>query len=166
MSRLDYITIIIVGLCLLVLVYLLIQIAHFNEPVAEITSPVRAPDSSALIEKPALIDHLATTSTDSISNPNDSLSTPKNDAQAESPGKQAEYMVIAASFNSSSMAEQELKRYTARGYTDAEIGYFNRGKIVSVIVGRFGNAQDAQKRANEINTSFKIDAYVQRKRLE
>ncbi|MEM6379789.1 MAG: SPOR domain-containing protein, partial [Bacteroidota bacterium] len=88
-------------------------------------------------------------------------SVENNEAKTNSEGR---FLVVAASFNTLELAEQEQKRLARLGYNNSEIGYFNQRKIVSVIIGRYDDYATADAIAKEMKAKHKVDAYVHRKR--
>lgn len=166
MSRLDYITIFIVGICLVLLLYFLVKIANLDKIDPQ---PTPAIPSEAIVENSPAVD---TTAIDTTRPEPLLVDTPQapiqeqNEVVSENPTpKTEEFMVVAASFNTKALAEEEQKRIIRLGYEDAEIGFFNGGQQAAVITGRFPTYAAAQALAEQMKQDHRIDAYVHKKRL-
>ncbi len=55
------------------------------------------------------------------------------------------YRVVAGSFTKLDGARREMERLIKMGYTEAEVGYYNRGKYAVVVVKRTDNLNEANR---------------------
>lgn len=166
MSRIDIITIAIVGVCLIALIYLLSQIANINNPQPNIpkeNSPSMEDslDLDSTISQALEIDVDTNTISNLATEPQTKEPAINQSAKTSPAGR---FLVVAASFNTLELAEQEQKRLARLGYNNSEIGYFNQRKIVAVIIGRYDDYAVADEIAKKIKSTHKVDAYVHRKR--
>lgn len=69
------------------------------------------------------------------------------------------YRVVAGSFTKLESARREMQRIIKMGYTDAEIGYYNRGKYAAVVVKRTNSLSEANRIVDDLE-SRGIDAAV------
>jgi len=167
MSRIDYVTITLVGICLCVLVYVLIKVSNLNDQKPSGIDIDNSPDVQVFqpidSNKVALGDSLESKPEppmDTSPTPQvETGKTPKNEDL-----KKLDFLVVAASFNNRPDAEKEQKRLQALGYSDAEIGLFNGGAVVSVIIGRFASYSEAEKQADALQKERNIKAYIHQKR--
>ncbi|GAB5551570.1 MAG: hypothetical protein Sapg2KO_11610 [Saprospiraceae bacterium] len=166
MSRIDIITIAIVGVCLIALIYLLSQIANINNP-----KPSIAKENNTLKEDSSALDSIGSQAleieVDSNTNANLVTEPITKEQPVNQPAKTdpaGRFLVVAASFNTLELAEQEQKRLAKLGYDNSEIGYFNQRKIVAVIIGRYDDYDVADEIAKKMKSKHKVDAYVHRKR--
>ncbi len=74
-----------------------------------------------------------------------------------------EYLVLAGSFKIKNNAENEARRLRNMGYGNASAELFNRGAYAVVMVDRFDSASDAQNLVKELKSKG-VEAYVQHKR--
>lgn len=161
MSRIDYITVGLVALCLAALIYILSKVAGIDktpstpEPETISTSMTAASDTLS-------VQDTSTISEDTLLN-----SLPQNVEEAPA-GVTTEkrYLVVAASFPEESLALKERDRLIRLGYEGCEIGYFNQRKITSVIAARFDDYDVASAFAQKMNEAHQLEAYVHQKRLQ
>ena len=181
MSRIDYVTAIVVTICFVALVFLIYFASKINDPLPG-APPEVLPTEEAIQDTPPPLKNQNTvdnslTIKDEEKDPNSSpteavpeeaspSSTPEPTAPSGSNtgGATGKYLVVAGSLNQESLAQKEVDRLKKLGYSAAAIGLFNGGKIFSPIAGRFDNSGDAQKLVRELKTKHKIDAYVHLKR--
>ncbi len=69
------------------------------------------------------------------------------------------YRVVAGSFTKLEGARREMQRIIKMGYTEAEIGYYNRGKYAVVVVKRTDNLNEANRIVDDLERRG-IDAAV------
>lgn len=69
------------------------------------------------------------------------------------------YRVVAGSFTKLESARREMQRIIKMGYTDAEIGYYNRGKYAAVVVKRTNSLSEANRIVDDLERRG-IDAAV------
>lgn len=156
MSRIDYITLALVALCLGALIFLLVKVARIDDRLP--SSPVKVEEIRA--DSTGSTDTLAIAMRDTV------VSLPQKKQGTAPAGKEKRYLVVAASFPKEQLAQKELDRLVSLGYADCEIGYFNQRKIVSVIAGRFDDYAIASAFAKKMNEQHRLEAYVHRKRLK
>lgn len=166
MSRIDIITIAIVGICLIALIYLLTRIANINDLQPNMNTEnnsilVDSVRANSLDSTPVKVNSAVDTFSDL--NPEEKAPTSATSAPI-SPNQEGRFLVVAASFNTLELAEQEQSRLAKLGYDNSEIGYFNQRKIVAVIIGRYDDYATADGIAKKMKSAHKVDAYVHRKR--
>ena len=93
---------------------------------------------------------------------NGSSGTP-NSYNRTSGSANGKYLVVAGTFKQEANAAIQLKKIKKMGYTDAEIGKFNKSAYASLIVNRFTSASAANKLVKSLKSKG-IDAYVHEKR--
>ncbi len=69
------------------------------------------------------------------------------------------YRVVAGSFTKLESARREMQRIIKMGYTDAEIGYYNRGKYAAVVVKRTNSLSEANRIVDDLERRG-VDAAV------
>lgn len=167
MSRIDYITLAIVLVCLVVLVYVLVRVANLNSSAEPVDSPA-PPDilTSDTVRQASLDSLAAQLSLDSMARvqPAEKAEVENPAPRQTVPAKTGRYLVVAASFPSQEEAQAELIRFQRWGYDEAELGFFNAGKIVAVIVGRYASNAEARERVRELQRERDVEAYVHLKR--
>lgn len=192
MSRLDYVTIAIVAICIAALVYLIYMLlggpsaATSNTPApteqydntADETQTNDLYDSTELeptpaqedlgneeLTTPAIVDHSGEANTDEAVVP---APAPREYEEpgtpAPSAGSTGDYMVVAGSFRIKANAETQVKKLQDMGFTDASLGLFNKGTMAVVLVDRFDNADDASDLVKKLKDDYNVQAYVQKKR--
>lgn len=72
------------------------------------------------------------------------------------------YMVIAGSYLLEENARKMVNRLKRKGYSNAEIVYFNNSQYHSICAGRYNTRSSAKQTANRLISSG-IDSYVHRK---
>jgi hypothetical protein len=159
MSRIDYITVALVALCLGALIFLLLKVARIDEKadIPSVRPAIEVPTGG--IDSLPAADTAVPRRSDSVA-----LSPPK--AAVPVPDATKRYLVVAASFPEEALAQRELDRLVNLGYEDCEIGYFNQRKIVSVIAGRFADYERASAVAEKMNQAHQLKAYVHEKRVQ
>ena len=200
MSRLDWFTIAVVGICIAAIIYLLYKTSNIItgtetklDPKEQIIDELGlTEDDDATIDPENLetessdsettdVNGTATASTDNetatseanTDNIDDSSSKEVNDADSNanddnatsspSNSKSGEYYVIAGSFSLMHNAENFAAQLQRKGYPNAQVSKFNRGKFASVIVDRFTTSASASALVKELKAKG-IDSYLQRKR--
>lgn len=76
-----------------------------------------------------------------------------------------EYLVWGGSFSTRAGAEEEQAKFKKLGYTQAEVSLFDKGKYAVVIVGRYPTQTQAQALVNELKTKHNISAIAKKKKL-
>ncbi len=77
----------------------------------------------------------------------------------DSDTRDGRYRVVAGSFTKLESARREMQRIIKMGYTDAEIGYYNRGKYAAVVVKRTNSLSEANRIVDDLERRG-IDAAV------
>lgn len=125
-----------------------------NEPAAAKPSdnaPAPSTQPARPIEKPAP--------------PPPAETKPQTPPPAQPPGdldndtRDGRYRVVAGSFTKLESARREMQRIIKMGYTDAEIGYYNRGKYAAVVVKRTNSLSEANRIVDDLERRG-IDAAV------
>lgn len=174
MSRLDYLTIGIVALCIVALIYLVyryVNLPHSDEnvqPTSEIVEKDTTQSSS-----PDLNGFPAEDSSENVQPGPSAVAEPSQTPKENTPAKaepvkpnpapeqpvapsvnttsesaasaSGRYMVIAGSFEQKSGAQKQLQKIKKLGYSHAQVELFNRGAYAVVLVDRFDQASDAKK---------------------
>lgn len=159
MLRNDYITAFLVGLCLIVLIYILIRIYNIHS-----YAPLSSTDLAAEMEADSTLkkfpqdtlkekDLLTTTMATEL---NQQDKTPKTDSSH----LEKKYLVVAGAFSSEKSAKIEVERIQQLGFQKAEVGFFNQRTIASVIVGRFHQQQAAIQLSTQLKKEYGIESYV------
>ncbi|HKK77650.1 MAG TPA: SPOR domain-containing protein [Saprospiraceae bacterium] len=160
MSRIDYITLALVALCLGALIFLLVKVARIDDSL-----PSTLAEEEEKVGK-IVVDSTVSSDTPAIAMGDTVVSLPQKKQGTVLAGEEKRYLVVAASFPEEQLAQKELDRLMRLGYADCEIGYFNQRKIVSVIAGRFDDYGIASAFAQKMNEQHQLEAYVHRKRLQ
>jgi cell division septation protein DedD len=74
------------------------------------------------------------------------------------------YMVITGSFRQLANARKSMESLVKKGYTDAEVGRFNRGAYACAIAKRTDSKSDAQALAKKLKGAGFPDAFVKAKK--
>lgn len=183
MTRLDYVTIGIIVVCLLALGFLIWRTISARSRTAPETPPTTQENlqddynyyqDTAQILPPtdedlddnevAMFDENAMDNTPApgASKPTSSKMPTITAPRSASSG---EYLVLAGSFKIKSNAENEAQRLQKMGYSNASAEIFDRGAYAVVLVDRFENIEDARKLVNELKGKG-VEAYVQQRRGE
>ena len=188
MSRLDYLTIGIVALCIAALIYLVYRYVNLpHSPTnttttevvdtdstqfqsdnttgfpAEDTSDKDKPGPGAVVE-PEVVPEEKTPVPSKNEKPAATepkpVPPPTNNNISETASLSAgRYMVIAGSFKEASRAKAQLRKIQNAGYPNARIEKFNRGAYATVLVNRFPKASSAKALANTLKSKG-FDAMV------
>jgi cell division protein FtsN len=172
MSRLDYLTIGIVALCIAALIYLVYRYVNLPHSTAntttttmvdpdstefqkedtagfpaEDTSENNKPGPGAVVE-PEVVPEEKTPVQPKIEKPAAPEPKPITPATDNNPSETARlsagrYMVIGGSFEQVDHAQKELRKIQKAGYPNARVEKFNRGTYASILVERFEKASDA-----------------------
>lgn len=170
MSRLDYLTIGIVALCIAALIYLVYRYVNLphsaenNQPNTEVVQPDTTrsvtdntagfPDEDTTSNNqpgPSTAVKPETTPEKITVKPEVKKPVPvpvkpieTNTASESASAASGRYMVIAGSFEQKSGAQKRLQQIKKLGYNNVQIGFFNRGTYAVVVVDRFDQSSDAQ----------------------
>lgn len=193
MSRLDYVTIGIVVVCIAALGFLLYRTTNLFGGDKEVTQPEATVTDTTSIDPYAYDDYSDSTSilpgTDEDADDNEVAPYDEDAAEKQSttptsptsPQRELEsttearpvaasertgdYLVLAGSYKVRENAETEVQRLRKLGFENAEVSPFNRGAYAVVLVNRFTDISDAQALVKELKAKG-IDSYVQEKREE
>lgn len=194
MSRLDYITMAIVAICILAIVFLVYKMTDLfggnsdGDTIENTDGIVELEDDTYDLENDPKEDlsggastdgttapaggSTTTTTTPATTNPSTNpptatggsteprpkpSSTPivegdeEENAGSTSGSSQSsyntsgKYMVIAGTFTQKALANQEAARLRGKGYENAKVEIFDKGKYAVVLVDRFNNMSDAER---------------------
>lgn len=193
MSRLDYVTIGIVVVCIAALGFLLYRTTNLFGGDKEATQPEATVTDTTSIDPYAYDDYSDSTSilpgTDEDADDNEVAPYDEEAAEKQSttptaptsPQRELEgtteprpvaaseragdYLVLAGSYKVRENAETEVQRLRKLGFENAEVSPFNRGAYAVVLVNRFTEISDAQALVKDLKAKG-IDSYVQEKREE
>lgn len=173
MSRLDYLTIGIVALCIAALIYLVYRYVNLPHSTAnpnttaiidadttqfqrkdttgfpaEDTLDNAKPGPGAVVE-PEVVPEEKTPAQSKKEQPAVTESKPIAPPVANNTSNAAtlsagRYMVIGGSFAQASHAQKELRKIQNAGYPNARVEKFNRGTYASILVERFEQSSDAK----------------------
>jgi cell division protein FtsN len=182
MTRSDYLTIAIVGACLVALVILIIRFSRISDEPAPLPIEPDFPENfedtlyqDTLDDPYAYTDTLPLEEAD-VSVPADAAApktgkAPKPavvpDVRAESAPRlrsSGDYLVLAGSFRYKDHAEAAARQLRKKGYSGAKVELFNRGAFANVLVDRFDSYSEAQALVVQLRNDGVYDAYVHRKR--
>ncbi len=192
MSRLDYVTIGIVAVCIIALAFLLYKTTNLfgggepetppNTTLTDTTAidPYAYDDYDTSSILPGADEDLddnevvpfeeepetganTTASQPSTSTPRASTTTEEPPRTVSAAERSGDYLVLAGSFSVRANAETEVNRLQKMGYTNAEVSPFNRGKFAVVLVDRFTDMTEAQALVKELKAKG-VESYVQEKR--
>ncbi len=180
MTRSDYLTLGIVGVCLAALVFLIFRFSRIQE---ETTLPLPTeqntpftqeeeyrPDtlddpyaySDTLDGKAVAADPYAPVAP-AAEQPIEKTQRAGNPPATSSNG--GDYLVLAGSFRFKMHAEQEVRRLHKMGYQQAALSLFNRGTFATVLVDRFDSYGEADVLVAQLRKDG-IEAYVHQKRVQ
>lgn len=81
--------------------------------------------------------------------------------EASRPAAGGRYMVLAGSFRYKHNAEAMVQKLRKLGYTDARVGYFNKGAFAVAVVGQYGDMNDARSTVQDLENKHQIEARIQ-----
>jgi cell division protein FtsN len=193
MSKIDYITIAVVVVCISLLGLVFWKVADLNwteetnlnteEPVMVNEEEEAAPfldekydvtdftseDTMVLENESAPILNPESEKGREKPRAKETVTPVKNDPKVENtipvPVATEEYLVWGGSFSTRAGAEEELAKFKKLGYTQAEVSLFDKGKYAVVIVGRYPTQTQAQALVNELKTKHNIAAIAKKKKL-
>lgn len=187
MSKLDYLTIIIVGVCLAAVVFIMFKVADLGKtknPLHPATEQEQVIDNEesgvpedAYTPPPApAADEPAERSSQPAIKWEKKESDPAEDNlpedQYEEPdappaiNRTGDFLVLAGSFRLRSGAEAEVQRLQQLGYRNAEVTLFNNGAFAAVLVDRFRDLGKAEALVAELQSDHGVEAYVHERRGE
>jgi cell division protein FtsN len=188
MSRLDYLTIGIVALCIAALIYLVYRYVNLPHSAANTTttemvetdntqlqkedttgfpaedaSENNKPGPGAVVEPEVVTEEKTPVQTKTekpaVPDPKPIAPTTDNTASETASLSAGRYMVIGGSFEQVDHAQKELRKIQKAGYPNARVEKFNRGTYASILVGRFEKAGDANALAKTLKSKG-FDAMV------
>ncbi len=190
MSRLDYVTIGIVVICIVALIFLVYkttnllgnkdQVAQENtdntdtDSLDTYTYDDYAPDSS--ITNPSVTDEdlddeeVSAYEEEKLDEEAKTSTAAAEQTNVErtsgSSSSDGDFLVLAGAFRVKSNAETEASRLRKLGYTNAEVSPFNRGAYATVLVERFSSMSEAQSLTKELKDKHNVEAIVLKKRAQ
>ncbi|MEY3079785.1 MAG: hypothetical protein RL086_949 [Bacteroidota bacterium] len=178
MSKIDYITIAVVVICISLLGLVFWKVADLNWAEENIqgteesiladeeeeeaapfldTTPVVVPEEAKtkekVISKEPVIETKPVKAAEKVE-----VVPPVNTLKEE-------YLVWGGSFSTRLGAEEEQAKFKKLGYNKAEISLFDKGKYAVVIVGRYPTQAQAQALVNELKSKHNISAIAKKKKL-
>lgn len=188
MTRSDFLTLAIVGLCLAALVFLIYRFMHIEEDAGMRPAP---PETTEVVEDvyatseddPYAYDDTTGAADDLAYGAKEIVTEVPAEAAAPKPEKpvvkkepvretapaprtsNGDYLVLAGSFRIKDHAEAEVRRLKKMGYPHAELSLFNRGTYASVLVDRFADSRQAEALVSQLKNDG-VAAYVHKKRAE
>lgn len=84
---------------------------------------------------------------------------PQAPVDLDNDSRDGRYRVVAGSFTKLESARREMERIIKMGYTEAEIGYYNRGKYAAVVVKRTNSLSEANRIVDDLEQRG-VDAAV------
>ncbi len=188
MSRLDYITIAIVALCILAILFLVYKMTDLftgketKDKIENVTAPVEEEDDMYDYEIDNAIDSAGTATSDEAGGTQPSTTTPAtaqpgskvldaSSSPSETDGETTtsqpvkatssggKFMVLAGSFKLKASADREAQRLRSKGYTNASVEIFDRGKYAVILVDRFNNMAEAERLVKKLSQD-KVESYV------
>lgn len=192
MSRLDYLTIGIVALCIAALIYLVYRYVNLPHSAAntttttmvdtdstefqkedtagfpaEDTSDNNKPGPGAVVEPEVVPEEKtpvqAKTEKPAAPEPKPTAPVTDNNTSETASLSAGRYMVLIGSFEQISQAQTQLQKVKKSGYGNARIAKFNRGKYASVLVDHFSQVSEAKALAKALKSKG-FDAGVMVKR--
>lgn len=179
MSKLDYLTIVIVAICLAAVIFIMVRIYDLGET----ENPIVVPETVQVDQEIEVVDENNESfipkesgrSFDPAQRPSASVpgTTPEpteervDETLTESTSTTMEgqtYLVLAGSFRLRSGAETEVNRLKGWGYSNAEVTLFNTGTYAAVLVDRFTDLEAAENLVQDLQNKYQIEAYVHEKR--
>jgi len=194
MSKLDFITILIVAICVAALgflVYKTVGIMGPEDTNSPIVEQVDEPTDTTTIEDEYAIDDEGEIITDDASTNNASEPTTTvddedypvdgesiNEDDDNSPtttdtskpsaydndSSSGKYMVLAGSYAQKVNAENQVSKLKKMGYDDAEVKLFNHGALAVALVARFDNYGDAAALKKELAKEGIDDVFIKKKK--
>ena len=173
MTRADYATIGIVGICLAALIYLIFRFSNIQEDKAFPMLPEKTEPRESVYPEDVIDDPYAYPDSLEEEEPlpqvvveepvADAPETKTTPAVAASPS--GDLLVLAGSFRFKAHAENQARQLKKMGYAEVEVSLFNRGTYASVLVGRFEDYNAAQALVKRLRADG-VEAYVQKKRMQ
>lgn len=191
MSRLDLLTILIVGICLAALGYLVYKTINIMNPPAPAdvpsvqdsydlgttdstdydwysgvdttTTAVGEAGDPGMTTDPATDDNTATDTYEETTPTTPVTEEEPDDTPTTSPrtSSAGQYMVLAGSFRQKSNAESQVSRLRKMGYNNASVELFDNGAYAVALVDRFGDYSTANNLAAELKGKG-VEAMVMR----
>jgi len=186
MSKLDYLTIGIVAICLAAVIFIMIKVYDLGRtdnpievPPTESETQVETSDPESELEStgempPPVNDRQrpAEPNQEPDDLDDEELTDPIEESIAPDQYQEegilsdegGDFLVLAGSFRLRSGAEAEVERLKKLGYKNAEVTLFNAGTYAAVLVDRFEDVAQAEALASELQSQHQVEAYVHEKR--
>jgi len=176
MSRLDFITIIIVVICLAAIIFLVYKMTDLfggkDKKPDTIENPIDSTSRAEDAMYPYDLDSTEATNSGFSDNQKEgsegdnsftdaSEDNSPTSYEGDSSGK---YLVIAGSFEYQHNADNFAKKLRKMGYEKATSKIFDRGKYAVVLADRFDDLKSAKQLAAKLNEELDIEAFVQKVR--
>ncbi|MFQ5445782.1 MAG: SPOR domain-containing protein [Saprospiraceae bacterium] len=181
MSKLDYITVAIVALCILAIIFLVYKMTNVfkgdtpTDKIETTADTVEMEDDiynyevdSSDVEAEAISDSLesptdAETLTSGAATTYEEPSSNVEESSTTDAFKDGKYMVIAGAFIQKAHAETEARRMKKQGYSNARVEIFDRGKYAVILVDRFDTMSEAKRLVKKLREQG-VDCYVKTKK--
>lgn len=181
MSRIDYLTIGIVAVCILAILFLVYKMTDLfgsdngGDNIESVQDSVELDDEGIYdyeLDNPVDSSELAEPATDEVETTRPAITTPAEPAAPEestetttevadsySGGK---FMVFGGTFTKKVWANDQVSRLKKLGYQNASIEIFDRGKYAVVLVDRFDYMADAERLVKKLEADG-IKSYIKMK---
>lgn len=190
MSKLDYVTVAIVAICILAIVFFVSKMTDLfgDKPATDQIETVNTPveteddiyDGSTETEEIDDAENDGDAETDQADAPSSSedleegkefdagSSSAEDDIEkVETPsasyGSTGRYMVLAGNFKVKANAKKYAAELRSMGYEHAKVELFDRGKYAVVLVDRFGSMSSAERLVNSLKKDG-VSSYVKTKK--
>ncbi len=189
MSRLDYITIAIVGICILAIIFLVYKMTDLFSG-GETTDKIETVQDTVELEDDGIYDYEiddAVDSTAASGQPATEDSAPEANPAATTPATQpakentpatkpaetdetpatktssgGKFMVFGGTFTKKAFADEQVAKLKKLGYGNANVEIFDRGKYAVVMVDRFDYMADAERLVTKLKADG-INCYIKMK---
>ncbi|GAB4255596.1 MAG: hypothetical protein Kow0027_22390 [Saprospiraceae bacterium] len=180
MSKQDILTVTIVSACVIAIILLVIRLTKAAKEDAQKQTTTQqeenpaellpeGTDSSLVDETPVETEPEDTRTDDepqpTAAKPTEPTTTKKpatTNQPATTVSSEGKYMVLAGSFQQRANADKLVKQLKGKGYTNARVEIFDRGKYAVVLVDRFDNLDDARELQQRLKADG-VDCYVKLK---
>lgn len=177
MSRLDYITIGIVAVCLLAIIFLVYKMTDLfdggkaNDKIETVQDSVELEDDGVYdYEIDEEVDSTTTGQPATDDAPQTQPATPAPAVPAKEPETKpapkastgGKFMVLGGTFTKKYLAEEKVAKLKKLGYNNASLEIFDRGKYAVVLVDRFDSMVEAERLARKLEGDG-ITCYIKMK---
>ncbi len=175
MSKQDILTVTIISACVIAIILLVIRLTKAakedsTQPVVtqqEESQPeaVQTETDTSLIEEnemPAEAAEKVTDETPEVTSSEETEAATTTSQPAFTPTTEGRYMVLAGSFTQRANADRLVKKLRSKGYENARVELFDRGKYAVILVDRFDNLDEARELQQRLKADG-VDSYVKLK---